>query len=168
MPYISTTEAAKIRETLRREFPEFSFRCYIENHSSLYIVVKSGYIDFFNDEKDKGYLQVNQYHLNQSFKEGTEQHEFLSKVKAIANRTNGTEVIDGDYGRVPHYYVNIRIGDWDKPYILTNKKIKMETTNTTTANTTGNAAISINTEKNGIEIKFPSKPSAATLTSLLS
>lgn len=113
MPYIKPEAVAEKRKLIKKEFPNFKFSIKTENYSTIDISIMSGPIDY--TPPYNGY-QVNPYGIKEHFKDEPEMRDFLLRVYEIANEGNGTEVIDGDYGRVPDFYVRINIGKWDTPY----------------------------------------------------
>jgi hypothetical protein len=121
MPYISIEKVKIIRNLIKSKYPKFKFSIRNDNHSSVYISILSGPIQMLTTSQNpgKGYEQVNKYYISEHYEKFPEVRDILLDIYNIANRNNGTEVIDGDYGLIPCFYVNISIGQWDKPYIVT-------------------------------------------------
>ena len=113
MPYITKEAVAEKRNRIKKEFPEFKISVTNENYSTINISIMSGPIDL--KPKYNGH-QVNPYGINDHYKEEPEIRDFLNRVYEIADKNNGVEVEDSDYGTVPNFYVRINIGKWDKPY----------------------------------------------------
>ena len=111
MPFISTSEVKEKRNAIKKAFPKFKFSIRCEHYSSIAINVLSGPINLGTE-----YEQVNQFYIDEHYENEPEKRKLLSGIYEIANRDNGTEVIDSDYGTVPNFYVHLSIGCWDKPY----------------------------------------------------
>lgn len=112
MPFISSDNVKAIRTELKATFPELKFSVTRKHHNSVDIKILTGNLP----EIPEGYNQVNQYHIPEHYKDQPEWKDVLIKVDEIAERKNGVLVVDSDYGTVPNYYVDISIGEWDKPY----------------------------------------------------
>lgn len=155
MPYINSDQVKEKRNAIKKAFPEFKFSITRDNHSGIRIVVLEGPVWFANDGDHD---QVNPYHINGK---NDRQNEALEKMYAIANRENGTEVMDSDYGRVPNFYVWMEIGRWDKPYKVREEKkaeakdeeasIKFEAGEVLTGNATENEIASFLKEISGLD-----------------
>jgi len=120
MPYIDSKRIKEIRNTIKAKYPEFKFSVTGENHTSININILSGPIQMITNEQNKsrGYEQVNHFYIKENYKDFPEIRNILLDIYNIANEGNYTEVVDGDYGIVPSFYVNISIGKWDKPYTI--------------------------------------------------
>lgn len=119
MPYISTESVKEKRNLIKKEFPKFKFSVRIDNYSSINVTVKSGPIDLIPDSEN-GYEQVNHFYIKEHYEDQPETRDFLLKVYDIMNGKNGLEVYDGDYGYVPNFYCHLSVGQWDRPYKVTN------------------------------------------------
>lgn len=110
MSYKSFAEVVKEkREAVKKAFPDFKFSIRKDNNS-IYLSVLEAPIMLTN----KDYEPVNHFYIQDHFK--GEAKEALLKIYQILNGRNYTVVEDGDYGAVPSFYVNMKIGDWDKPF----------------------------------------------------
>ncbi len=107
MPHITTERVKEVRTQLRKQFPQVKFSVVRRDYSSIHITILESPFDFGTT-----YEQLNTYCL-----EWYKHSEFLEEVKAIANKGNKIESEDGDYGSIPAFYLNINIGQWNKPYI---------------------------------------------------
>ena len=103
----------------------------VRNHSTLVLNLKSGKIDFiknFNETVSKqpgGFrngspaeksLQVNPYWYHDHY--SGKAKSFLAEVLAVMNGGNhDNSDIQSDYFDVG-WYVDVNVGQWDKPYIL--------------------------------------------------
>jgi len=121
MPLISPKRVKEIRNTIKAKYPKFKFSITTNHHSSVHIDILSGPIQMITTEQrpGKGHEQVNHYYIEDHYEKFPEVRDILLDIYNIANEGNGTEVIDGDYGRIPNFYVNIAIGRWDEPYTIT-------------------------------------------------
>jgi len=119
MPYISTEEVKEKRNLIKKTFPKFKISVTRQHGSSINVYVLAGPIDLIPDSKKK-YEQVNHYYIKEHYEDQPETRDFLLKLYDIVNSKNGLEVYDGDYGYVPNFYTHIAIGQWDRPYKVTN------------------------------------------------
>lgn len=103
--------APKIKEILNKYDMKGSIS--VDNHSTLVVTLKSGKLDFSNN---KG---VNHYHYMNQF-EG-KNLEFLSELIPVMNEGNHDRSDSmSDYYYDVGWYISIRIGKRNKPYILEN------------------------------------------------
>lgn len=120
MAYISTERVAEIRNQLKREYPLYRFSVRREHHSSIYVTILSGPINLLvNDsDRERGYVNVNHFYIGETYSVYPEQKHFLKGVHEIINSGNRTRGdFNDDYGPQPDFYVNIKIGDSDRPYV---------------------------------------------------
>jgi len=110
MPYISTERVKEIREQLKKAFPGWKFSVTRQHHIEVSVAIMSAPLDF-----GKEYQQVNQYYINEHYQ--GEIRDSLLEINDIMEASNGTLVVDADYGSVPNYYTSLSIGQWDKPFI---------------------------------------------------
>lgn len=115
MPYISTDRVKEIRNELKTTFPQFKFSVKRYHYSVVVVTIRKGPIDFGNTE-----FMVSPHWLENRWKEKNLQaYEFFDKVVKIVNHGNCTVVEDGDYGSIPRFYIDINVGDWQRPYEVT-------------------------------------------------
>lgn len=114
MPYVTNEEVKEIRNNFKTLFPEYKFSIRKENHSSVNVHVLSGPHDF-----GETYFQVNHFYVDRHY-EG-ETRDILSRMVAIGTVDIRTVSHDGDYGAIPNFYFNLRIGRWDRPYQVIKK-----------------------------------------------
>ena len=100
----------------------------VENHMTVVLTISSGDLDFISnynetvrlprgDHKSANYISVNPYHYTSHF--SGECLNFLVEVMAVLNEGNhDNSDIQTDFFDVG-FYVDIKIGKWDKPYIYT-------------------------------------------------
>lgn len=119
----------KIREALKK-FKNVKYTLSVRNHSSIELNIKSGNIDFIKNYNEcvtqkpgkeaysNKYMQVNTYWYKEQFT--GEALEFIDKAMKVLNEGNFDHSdIQSDYFHVG-WYVDINIGKWNKPYMLTN------------------------------------------------
>lgn len=117
MPYISADQTKSIKKQLKKEFPDFKFSVRNRNRSAVFITILSGPVDLLKDT-ERHQEQVNQFYIEENYT--GEKEKILSRINEIANKGNGISSTDCDYGTIPKFYVNIRIGDYDRPYKVIN------------------------------------------------
>jgi hypothetical protein len=115
MPYIDKIEVAEIRKELKKSLPNFKFSVVRQHYTCVNIHIVSGPLQMTNKE----YEQVNHFYIADHYTGQTK--KVLLKVYEIASKKQHEQQYDIDYGSIPNYYINISIGQWDKPFINTNK-----------------------------------------------
>jgi hypothetical protein len=115
MPYITTEEVKEKRKAIRAALPEYKLSVRCRNYSTVDVTIVEGPGPMPSWEGRDGYMQVNPFHL-ESNHEG-EALRVLSIINDIARSGMSKGFHDSDYGYVPGHYVDISIGDWDRPYI---------------------------------------------------
>ncbi len=109
--------APKIKEICKKHGIKASLA--VSNHMSLVLNIKSGKIDFISDFGDNTarYIQVNPFHYSSQF--AGPSRLFLEEViPAMNNGNHDNSDIQTDYFDVG-WYVDVNIGQWNKPYELT-------------------------------------------------
>jgi hypothetical protein len=106
----------------------------VRHHSSIVLTIREGKIDFMGEygtenerhqagvesDRQRGYIQVNTYHFKNHFI--GKSLEFLTKAFDILDMGNWDKSdIQTDYFNVG-WYVDINIGEWNKPYVYTGNK----------------------------------------------
>lgn len=137
MAYVSKEIKAEIKAELDKVVPkEIKYSLRVHNHSTIVMTIRSGNVDFYKNRNDKvagkldyfnnpiepvnpdRSLDVNRYHVDKQF--DGEVLALLEKIIAALNIKNWDRSdIQSDYFDVG-YYVDLKIGSWDKPYILNN------------------------------------------------
>ena len=136
MAYINAEDVKAIREALKAEFGKtYKFGVRRDHGSGVRITFKSGpafekitvydRYDHCDKELDiNNYTQINHYHTHNY---GERNAEILEKVSEIAHTAPGmaggktyycNDDTQSDYFDRA-YYVSINVGDWDKPYQVT-------------------------------------------------
>lgn len=125
MAYISKEEKNAKAVLLRALGKKHGVKLTIarDHYSTIVLNIASGKIDFFKDYQVKEnnenltYLNVNEYYIKDHFTGSSK--EFLLAAHTILNdgNHNNSDIII-DYFDVG-FYIDIRIGRYDKPYLLT-------------------------------------------------
>ena len=125
MAYVSQELKAKLSPKIKAICKKYGVKASIavRHHSTIVLNVKSGKIDFISDYGDtpetrndakKFGIQVNPYHYQSHF-EGKAK-KFLSEViPALNNGNHDDSDSQTDYFDVG-WYVDVNIGQWNKPY----------------------------------------------------
>ena len=87
----------------------------VRHYSTLVLNVRSGKIEFHPDE----HYQVNTYHIETHYQDQPAALAFLTEVRdAMMEGNHDRSDILTDYFDVG-WYIDINLGQWDKPYLLT-------------------------------------------------
>jgi hypothetical protein len=119
MAYISQEHKKELAPAIKAVFKKYGIKATlgVRHHSTLIANIKSGPIDFALG--DRGYKQVNEFCIGANF-EGKAQ-DFLLELKAammIGNHDNSEPMTDYfDVG----WYIEINIGQYEKPYLYAPK-----------------------------------------------
>ena len=119
MAYISQELKKELAPAIIAVFKKYGMKATlgVRHHSTLIANIKSGAIDFALG--DRGYKQVNEYCIEANF-EGKAQ-DFLVELKAammMGNHDNSEPMTDYfDVG----WYIEINLGQYNKPYLNTRK-----------------------------------------------
>jgi hypothetical protein len=107
----TTTERVKtIRNELKNVLPAYKFSVTKRHWNGVSIVILSGPAKLTEED----YEQVNTWYIDEQ-PEGVKKN-VLNIVNKIASE-GVTYRETGDYGTQPDFYVNIKIGEFNKPYI---------------------------------------------------
>jgi hypothetical protein len=133
MAYMSQEKKAKIAPTVKSILKRYNVKgsLAVRNHSTLVLNIKSGPIDFISNynwtvsNRPGGFrngspaansIQVNPYWYHDHF--SGEALSFLTDIISEMNAGNhDNSDIQSDYFDVG-WYIDVNIGQWDKPYIL--------------------------------------------------
>ncbi|AGR47969.1 molecular chaperone DnaJ [Sinorhizobium phage phiM7] len=124
--------APKIKEICKKYDVKASLG--VRHHSEVVLNIASGAIDFIANANEvmkndpyaaadarevKHNINVNQYHYEKHFSDKA--LDFLKEVLTVLNTGNYDKSdIQTDYFNVG-FYVDVNIGKWDKPYVVTKK-----------------------------------------------
>jgi len=113
MPYISTDKVREYRQTLKKMFPGWKLSVRTEGYSQVAVSIMNG--PLYDPTSHKG-QQINPYYIESNYSDHPEWIPVLNKIKDVITKDNYTVCVDGDYGNIPNYYIQISIGKWDRPY----------------------------------------------------
>jgi hypothetical protein len=117
MAYVSQEDKAKLSPVVKAVLKKHGMKgsIAIRHHSTLVVNIRSGIIDF---PADRDYIQVNPYWLEDHYTGAA--LAFLTELKAAMQGPDFFDRSDvmTDYFDVSHY-INVNIGQWDKPYVFT-------------------------------------------------
>jgi hypothetical protein len=128
MAYMSQERKAQISPVVKAILKKYNVKgsLSVRNHMTLCLTIKSGPIDFIENYmytvrttsgdyvRSSGSLQVNTYWVQDHFTDIAK--AFLTEVLAAMNRGNhDNSDIQSDYFDVG-WYVDVKIGAWNKPY----------------------------------------------------
>jgi hypothetical protein len=86
----------------------------VSNHSTLIVTLKEGKIAFGPDDEGS----VNTYYIKETYKNKPTELNFLTELhNAMSDGNFDHSDVQTDYFCVG-WYVDIRIGTWDKPYLV--------------------------------------------------
>ena len=123
MAYMNQEKKAKIAPAVKAILKKYNVKASlaVRNHMTLVLNVKQGPIDFIKDfgnpeDAAKFGIQVNPYWYHEHFT--GESKKFLTEVITAMNDGNHDRSdIQSDYFDVG-WYVDVNIGQWNKPYAL--------------------------------------------------
>ena len=158
--------AQEIRSYLKRSYTDCKFSVtthYASMCSEISVCLMSGP---YAALRTKDHHDCNQYHLDND----TELTDWAKAVMIDVNdciRSYHYSDCDGmiDYFDVNFYY-SIGVGQWKKPYQISQKQKKLTGDTQKAADPSGCLRVVINPDFNGVEVYFPSKPSDSTRASL--
>lgn len=113
MPHITNEIVSQKRKEIKTAFPNWKFSITKRHHSTLCVDILEADIKL----TEKEYESVNQYYIKDHYKDNPEVRDVLQKIADIMLK--GEEIVshDGDYGAIPNFYVDLSIGQWDKPFV---------------------------------------------------
>ena len=114
MPYITKDQVAEKRSLLKKALPEFNLSVRKLHSNKIEVAIMSG--PFEMTKKPDGYEPVNDFYINENYREQPEIKQVLNTINTICKSDQSELVYDDDYGSVPNFYVGITIGKWDRPY----------------------------------------------------
>jgi len=112
MPFIDRETSKLIRQNLKKKYPKVKFSVRILHHTELMVTILKGPYSFGD------YIQVNQFYIDEHYKDTPIERDFLKDVLQIMNDVKPQKELtyDYDYGSIPNYYQSIHIGKWDTHY----------------------------------------------------
>lgn len=114
MAYLSSQRVAEIRNELKAIYPDFKMSITRDNWSGVKIAILEAPIKLTESEKES----INHFYIS-DIKDPVKR-EIMATIYNIANK--GVKIYEtGDYGNQPSHYVDISIGQWDRPFKMTVK-----------------------------------------------
>ncbi len=133
MAYMSQEKKATLAPEIKRILAKFGLKgsLSVDHYSTLVLTIKSGKIDFIGSHnkmvdqmgasmpryKATTYLQVNTYHCQNHF-DGLAMQALVELRNAMNVGNHDNSDIQFDHHDVG-WYVNIHVGSWKKPYVVT-------------------------------------------------
>jgi len=115
MAYINAQETAQIRNALKAAFPTIKFSVRKEHSMALHVSVMQGDLDLQDG-------QINEYHLDK-----TSHPEFWNQVLDIIKTGSDRKWFDESDSQTDYFhtafYIRMRVGQWNKPYVNTALKL---------------------------------------------
>lgn len=123
MAYMSQDRKKEIHKNLKPVLKKWGLKgtLSVDNHSTLVLKIKSGDLDLLGDlnwhnDTPRDHCDVNPYHYRTQFK--GDSRDAIGEILAVMNDGNWDKSdIMTDYHNVG-WYVDIKIGKWNKPYIF--------------------------------------------------
>jgi len=126
MAYVSKQDKAELAPTIKAVLKKYGMKgtISVQHHSSLVVKIKSGVIDFSDSFKGAdSYIQVNEYWLDQRYS-----GVGLAFLKELLDAMKGPKYFNEDDVMTDYFhrshYTDIAIGQYDAPYVCTNKKLE--------------------------------------------
>jgi len=117
MAYISASDVKRIRDTLKKEMPEYKFSVRGHRGSSVDITFVKGPA-FEGLNTDVSYYQINHHHTEKFY--GEKNAKVFDKVKEIAYTAPEKEYYNNSDAMIDYfdvaYYVHINVGRFEKVY----------------------------------------------------
>ncbi len=135
MAYINAKDVAAIRKELKAAYPNFKFSVRKHNSLSVHVTIAQGNVDFSDIFTDKGYAQINQYHMGNYGKHQQMFQNIVDIIKTAPSRGEGVRKdnvwYDNSDSQTDYfdtaYYFSISVGARNQPYTA-NKVMKVAKT----------------------------------------
>ena len=124
MAYMNQEKKAKLAPAIKAVLKKYNMKGSIAvcNYSTLVVNIKSGKLDVIGNAKKNGlnandtYIDVNTYWIDTHYTGKVK--NFLLELKAamMSGNHNNSDIMT-DYFDVG-WYIDINVGNWNKPYIL--------------------------------------------------
>jgi hypothetical protein len=118
MAYMSQDRKKELTPAIKAVLKKYNLKgsISVDNYSSLIVTISSGDIDFLKDS-GHGHISVNTYWIADHFT-GRAKDCLLELKAAMMTGNHDNSDIMTDYFDVG-WYIDIKIGKWDKPYNFT-------------------------------------------------
>lgn len=118
--------ALRVRAYAKEKHPECTFSVTKDGYRSIYIHLMTSPFKAFNEEIDGGYLQLNQYYINDDTRLTDDARRVISDMHDYLMSYNFDDSdIMSDYFCV-NFYAHFSIGKWNQPFRIKNEKEKEE------------------------------------------
>ena len=124
MAYMNQEKKAKLSPAIKAVLKKYNMKgsIAVRNYSTLVVNIKSGKLDVLGNAKKNGlnandtYIDVNTYWIDTHYTGKVK--NFLLELKAamMSGNHNNSDIMT-DYFDVG-WYIDINVGNWNKPYIL--------------------------------------------------
>jgi hypothetical protein len=127
MAYVSKEDKAKIAAALKQVVPAgWKYSLAVRNHSTIVMTIAAAPFDLIRAFKRNEYfnpetatdLEVNKYRYRESLNDECVADTLDAIFKALNTDNYDRSDTQTDYFDVGHY-VDLRIGKWDKPFVVT-------------------------------------------------
>lgn len=120
MPYLAADTVKEYRALIRKEFPKWKISVTREHYTTVYVKILEAPINMIA-YAERTYHDVTEHNIKNSYANNPEAAEALKKIFAIIQKDQKESFHDSDYGSVPNFYANVRIGEYDKPFKIVQK-----------------------------------------------
>jgi hypothetical protein len=118
MAYISQDRKKELTPAIKAVLKKYDVKASIsvDNHSTLVVTIASSGIDFLKGT-DRDHISVNTYWIEDHFTGRTKDCLLELKAAMMTGNHDNSDIMT-DYFDVG-WYIDIKIGKWNKPYIYT-------------------------------------------------
>ena len=124
MAYMNQEKKAKLSPAIKAVLKKYNMKgsIAVRNYSTLVVNIKSGKLDVIGNAKKNGlnandtYIDVNTYWIDTHYT-GKVKNFLLELKAAMMSGNHDNSDIMTDYFDVG-WYIDINVGNWNKPYIL--------------------------------------------------
>ena len=114
MGYLGADTVKVIREKLKKQFPDYTLSVTRDDHSGVNVNIMSGPVDLGGD------IQINHYYPERI--KNTDLRLMVEKILQTIHQVKTPEYREtGDYGNQPDFYIHLRVGKWDRSYVIKGK-----------------------------------------------
>jgi|WetSurMetagenome_2_1015567.scaffolds.fasta_scaffold356248_2 hypothetical protein len=117
MAYMNQEKKAKIQPKVTAILKKYRLKgnLGVRNFSTLRLNIKSGSIPFIKNDAETRYCHVNEFYVKDHW-DGIARDCLLELVEAMNDGNFNNSDLMTDYHHVG-WYIDINIGQWDKPYV---------------------------------------------------
>jgi hypothetical protein len=121
MAYMNQEKKAKIAAALKKVVPAgWKYSLAVRHHSSIVMTISAAPVDLIGKlyDTDRTEVSVNTYWAKEHLKECAEKQVMLQILDCLNIDNFDNSDIQSDYFHVGHY-VDLKIGSWAKPFVVT-------------------------------------------------